>query len=127
MTEGWPLKLAALLTCCLVANQSLADSQSDANTARIEKLEALVASLEQRVSALEGPSSQKPAPAQDISDQPDNWRSLRKDMSKKQVKSLLGEPNRIGVSGPLETWEWFKPYRTVKFYDEKLWQWQEPY
>jgi hypothetical protein len=127
MTEGWPLKLTALLTCCLVASHSLADSKSEANTARIEKLEALVTSLEKRVSALEGPSGQKPAAAQDVPNQLANWRSLRKGMSKKQVKDLLGEPDKVSAAGSTETWYWSASYgSTVTFYDERLFGWREP-
>ena len=127
VTEGWPLKLTALLTCCLVASHSLADSQSEANTARIEKLEALVTSLEKRVSELEGASGRKPAAAQDVPNQLANWRSLRSGMSKNKVKDLLGEPVKVSVSGPIETWYLSAPYgSTVTFYDEKLYKWIEP-
>lgn len=124
-------QVAVLLLCCFVANASFADSPSEAYAARIEKLEALVASLEKRVSELEGNSSQKEAPAearpdnaawQDVA----NWRSLRNGMSKTQVRALLGEPAQIRANGSLETWRWPGPrFSTVTFRNEKVDGWNE--
>ena len=128
MTRGWALRSTALVMCFLSAGQSLADSVSEANAARIERLDALMSSLEKRVSALEGPSGQEPTAAQDVPNQLANWRSLRKGMKKKQVKELLGEPVKVDASGSFETWYWSAPsYSTVTFYDEKLYGWTEPH
>ena len=132
MKVNWTLRFTALLMCLLSAGPSRADSAAEANAARIAKLEALVSSLEQRVSALEGPSIPNPAPAQDVKNQlacenKANWRSLRKGMTKAKVRGLLGEPYRIDASGVLENWSWGHPNcPPVTFYDERLYGWKEP-
>lgn len=124
--------LAALIIGVLMPCQSFAHSVSGANTARIEELEALVATLELRVSALENPSNQDPASAQGIPPSTawqniTPWRSLERGMSKAQVRALLGEPEKIKVLGTMEQWGWDEPAGPfVRFYDGKLDGWEEP-
>jgi outer membrane protein assembly factor BamE (lipoprotein component of BamABCDE complex) len=132
MKRELTLRLTALLICLLSAGQALADSVSEANAARIEKLEALVSSLEKRVSALESPSGQIPASVQGVQNQSawenkTNWRSLRKGMKKAEVRSLLGEPDKIDATGPVEDWRWGGPTGpNLYFVNERLSGWSEP-
>ena len=132
MNRELTLRLTALMICFLSAGQVLADSVSEANAARIEKLEALVSSLEKRVSALENPPGENLAPAQDTQNQSAwkikaNWRLLRKDMTKVKVKDLLGEPEKIYANGYLEYWNWGVPNGPqVTFFSERLYGWKEP-
>jgi outer membrane protein assembly factor BamE (lipoprotein component of BamABCDE complex) len=132
MKEGWTRKLMALMACCLLASHSIADPQPEADAARIEKLEKLVSSLEKRVSALESPSGQIPAPVQGVQNQSawenkTNWRSLRKGMKKAEVRSLLGEPDKIDATGPVEDWRWGGPTGpNLYFVNERLSGWSEP-
>ena len=55
-----------------------------------------------------------------------NWRLLSKGMSKDQVRALLGDPEKIDASGPLENWRWKVPFGpSVTFYDEQVYGWDE--
>lgn len=132
MREDRMLEKIALMMCFFFLNQSLVASEPDASAVKIEKLEALVSVLEKRVSALESPSGQSSATAKNIQNQAawevtENWRLLRKGMTKAQVKGLLGAQEKIDAGGPIENWNWGVPVGPrVTFCDEKLYGWKEP-
>jgi hypothetical protein len=63
----------------------------------------------------------KPAkPAADLT----SWRQIKKDMSMSDVRTLLGEPNRI-QGGSFSTWDYPK-YGSVTFYKDVVFSWTEP-
>ena len=53
-----------------------------------------------------------------------NWRRLRRGMSMKEVRALLGVPERV-AGGTLTTWSWLGAY--VTFSSEKRFSWNEPW
>jgi hypothetical protein len=127
------VQLMVLVIFCCGASYSLADPQSDPKEERITKLEAVVSSLENRISALEGSPAQKQAEQKNINatlsawKSKSNWRLLSKGMTKEQVKNILGEAENIDASGPFETWYWnHQQGPEVTFYNEKLYGWEEP-
>ena len=126
------LKLLTLIVCCLGASYSFADSNLGASEEGIKELAATVSALEKRVSALEESSAQKPAVSENSKTElgwksKSNWRLLKKDMTKMQVKNLLGDPDKIDVSGPFENWHWNGlSGPKISFYHEKLDEWDEP-
>lgn len=123
----------ALVLIGSLAMPCFAEPRSDSNSERIEKLEAAVSSLENRISVLEGKSAAqvKPQPdspfATDAWERRANWRLLSKGMTKEKVRSILGEPESVEASGPFELWRWggsFGP--KVTLYDERVYGWEEP-
>ena len=122
-----PVKALVLVAIGLLATQAFADP----DTERLEKLEATISALEKRVAALEGSSPRsdselkEPKASANWEDR-SNWRLLRTGMSKKKVELILGEPQKIDVSGPFENWRWNPPVGPkVTFYDGKLYAWDE--
>ena len=111
------------------AGFSFAGSEPDTSAARIERLEAAVSVLERRVSALERPSTQSESPkfkATGDWKNKSNWRLLSKGMTKEQVRGILGEPEKIDASGPIENWRWKYPLGpSVTFYDDVVYGWDE--
>ena len=79
------------------------DSEAQTLTRRVEQLERRVAELERRLQAFE--ASPQPArldatrPAPGDWKQLGNWRRLRQGMTMDDVKTLLGQPDRVEVVG----------------------------
>ena len=77
-------------------------------------------------------SSPKPAVKEQVAPAPQQkpivdlttWRTLRKDMSMGDVRSILGEPSRID-GGSFTTWH-YPNYGTVTFYKDVVYLWREP-
>lgn len=126
----------ALMSIALVvgisgSGNSLAAPASDTDSARIERLEAAVISLEKRISELEGASTESPREVQKFNPSADwkiksNWRLLSRGMTKEQVKNILGEPEKVRANGVLEHWHWKYPSGPhVMFYDDRLDGWDE--
>ena len=88
------------LICAVASAQSLDD--------RVRELERRVEQLEKQVAQPTSPVS-APKP---VSSQPDgwrqreNWRSLRRGMTESDVRSILGEPSKVDVNGPLIYWDY---------------------
>jgi len=77
--------------------------------------------LERRVKALESvhqPTQQTPSAARSA------WRQLAEGMSREQVRTLLGEPDRI-EGGAIERWQW-KSGGFVTFLQGRVDHWSEP-
>lgn len=54
-----------------------------------------------------------------------NWRSLKKGMNPDEVRSVLGEPEKVRASGSFTHWNY--PNRgSITFYEERLDGWAEP-
>jgi hypothetical protein len=88
------------LICAMASAQSLDD--------RVRELERRVEQLEKQVAQPTSPVS-TPRP---VSSQPEgwrqtvNWRSLRRGMTESDVRSILGEPNKIGVNLAFTRWDY---------------------
>ena len=102
---------------------------------RVEHLERAVISLQNELASLENTVSaamdensagqlQKSAKWKDVS----RWRTkLRKGMSKSQVRTLLGEPDKVDASPYLDTWYWGYPAGGYVHFDEDgVYGWSEP-
>lgn len=105
--------VTGLLAIILLSAPMLASAQTD--------VERRLDDLERRVKALES-GNQQTRPA--LSPTRSTWRQLSRNMSRDQVRALLGEPDRI-EGGPLETWYW-KSGGNVLFVDGAVQQWSEP-
>jgi hypothetical protein len=132
LEKSLAVQLMALIVCCYGASHSLADPQTQTNEERITKLEAVISTLEKRISALEGSPVENQTNSQSINTSSgwknkSNWRLLSKSMTKTQVKNILGEPEKINVSGSLEQWYWNDQQGPeVTFYEDRLDGWGEP-
>lgn len=120
--------LLAMAAACLTAPAEGQQSSVDSLFRRITYLERRTADLEQRVRELEGiiktePSRAQPVPEsakwQDLA----TWRRLRRGMNEKEVRALLGDPQRVD-GGAFTRWSWGVAY--VVFYEGKLDRWSEP-
>ncbi|MDR3668351.1 MAG: Rap1a/Tai family immunity protein [Ignavibacteriaceae bacterium] len=56
----------------------------------------------------------------------ENWRSIYKRMSKRDIKEVLGEPLNITTSGNLEFWSYGTYLGRVTFDEDGVWGWDEP-
>ena len=105
--------VTGLLAIVLLSASMPASAQAD--------IEKRLDDLERRVKALETvhqPTQQTPSTARSA------WRQLAQGMSRQQVRTLLGEPDRI-EGGAIETWQW-KSGGYVMFYGGTVGQWSEP-
>tara|TARA_Y100001970_G_C14050914_1_gene758883 strand:+ start:740 stop:1045 length:306 start_codon:yes stop_codon:yes gene_type:complete len=94
---------------------------------QIIKLEKRVSELENRISYLESLISKDSNKNQVFSngwENKSNWRKLKRNMSKDNVRKILGEPERITQSSNFTYWTYKKG--KVTFYTEKLDSWTEP-
>lgn len=109
------------LICAVASAQSLDD--------RVRELERRVERLEKQVAQ---PTSPVSAP-KSVSSQPDgwrqreNWRSLRRGMTESDVRSILGEPNKVDVNVAFTLWD-YPGGGSAQFgsRDGRLQGWSEP-
>ena len=101
---------------------ALAYPQNSAD-ARIQKLEETIKTLEARIAALE---AQLASSSVTPSAQPELviWRKLKRGMSEREVRKLLGEPLRID-GGPVTYWR-YSAGAEVYFMSSGLAGWTEP-
>ena len=102
--------------------------------ASAQSLDDRVRALERRVEQLEKQVAQPTSPAsarKPVSSQPDgwrqidNWRSLRRGMTESDVRSILGEPQKVVASGSLTLW-YYPGGGSADFDDGRLRGWNEP-
>jgi outer membrane protein assembly factor BamE (lipoprotein component of BamABCDE complex) len=119
-------KLSVVCTVALTTACSSYASDSD----RITQLEKEVQELKLRLTKIEAPQNassnqQKSIVFTDSWKSLANWRSLKKGMSFDDVRAVLGEPEKVGASGPITNWQY--PSRSeVNFYRDKVDGWTEP-
>lgn len=123
-----PTALAVLLAASIPAIAAAQDTSPGALIRRIENLERANADLERRVRALESVIKSEPLRSQPVPDSTKwldlaNWRRLRVGMSMKEVRALLGEPERI-EGGAFTYWRWTDA--NVVFFSGKVNGWSEP-
>ncbi len=100
---------------------------NEMSKSQIIKLEKRVSELENRISYLESLISKDSNKNQVFSngwENKSNWRKLKRNMSKDNVRKILGEPERITQSSNFTYWTYKKG--KVTFYTEKLDSWTEP-
>ena len=128
----------AAMAFCMPAAAAAQNRSVDSLLRRIDSLEHKVSDLELRLRALETrigagqvqyppipttPSQARPVPNASKWRDLANWRQLRRGMSEKQVRDLLGEPERV-QGGSVTSWRW--DGAEVYFMDNKLAGWSEP-
>lgn len=111
-----PRILRAALLSALVASSHPAlaagqEASTDSLLRRIELLERRTIDLERRVRELEAlitiePSQSRPVAAIPEAQDLQNWRRLRLNLTMDQVRTLLGEPERVDVINSWTTWNW---------------------
>lgn len=105
------------------SGQLFAQSSIDA---QMQKLEAAVKALEQRVASLESQLRERSAPASVVPSKA-NWRKLEKGMSANEVEQLLGSPSRVDTFSSFSKWN-YASGGDVTFNDRgKVIGWSEPY
>lgn len=95
--------------------------------ATAQPLEDRVLDLERRVEQLEKQVSQSASPANSPKQSSSqSWRSLKREMTENQVRSILGEPDRIQVTGRFTAWTY--PGEGEALFDPngRLRAWSEP-
>lgn len=102
--------LAALAASFIPAVAAGQEMSTDSLLRRIDLLERRTIDLERRVRELEAlitiePSRSRPVAASPRSQDVQNWRRLRLNMTMDQVRVLLGEPERVNV-GSWTFWYW---------------------
>ena len=107
---------------------SLNSAASDSD--RITQLEKEVQELRLRLTNLEAPqgttsSRQKTLAISDGWKALANWRSLKKGMSYYDVRTILGEPEKVRASGTFTFW-YYLNRSDVTFYQDRLDGWTEP-
>lgn len=120
------LKYSVLLLLFFSAS-SVAQGQED----RIRQLERRVESIEKRMNFQTAPSveGQQSSPGADRWRNRANWRTLTRDMTESEVRSVIGEPHKVDVNQFSITWYWNYPrgprvqFRTN---DRRLDEWSEP-
>ncbi len=123
--------LAALAVSSIPAVATGQGASTDSLLRRIDLLERRTADLEQRVRELEAliktePTRDRPVPTPTKWRDLQNWRRLHRGMKMDEVRSLLGEPERV-EAGYLTYWYWDYPVGPkVSFVSEKLDGWSEP-
>ena len=109
------------LICAVASAQSLDE--------RVRELERRVEQLEKQVAQPTSPVS-APKPVSSQSDgwrQRENWRSLRRGMTESDVRSILGEPNKVDVNVAFTLWD-YPGGGSAQFEsrDGRLQGWREP-
>ena len=100
------------LICAVASAQSLDD--------RVRELERCVEQLEKQVAQPTSPvGAPKPLSRQ-------NWRSLKREMTETDVRSILGEPDRVNVTASLLRWEYPEGGYALFDRDGRLRAWSEP-
>ena len=120
---------AAVAAALLPAAAYGQNATSEALIRKVDSLQTRTDELESRVAALESLLKAAPArrPAADAAPNPRdiaNWRRLREDMSMEEVRSLLGEPEKID-GGTVAYW-YYPRSGQVTFVSGRLTQWKEP-
>lgn len=127
--------VSAFLSLSVPAVATAQQVSLDSIVRRIEVLERKNSDLERRVHELESPtkiepSRDKPAPASAEARDVQNWRRLRRGMTMEEVRSLLGEPERVDVFGGGTTiWRWDSLGGAAMSFDGntgRLESWSEP-
>lgn len=122
-----------LITFCMlfmVATNTCGEDK-ESYIKRIGNLEIQVSDLNSRVlkleKKLENCTTKNQSVLQTIPAGKDAWRKLNKKMSKEQVKTLLGEPDKIDNFGHFEIWN-YNDYSKVQFNENGyVTGWHEPY
>ena len=96
---------------------------------RIDQLEKEILETKLRLLKLESllgnpTNAQKPETSGEGWKSVTNWRKLTKDMSTREVQSILGEPYRLD-GGTFATW-YYQNGGRITFYEEKVFRWTEP-
>ncbi len=119
--------LTLLGASCFLVTTSFNAQANDSE--RISQLEKEVQEIKQRLSLLESPSaSSNPRQIQSPPGEGwkllSNWRKLNTGMSHEEVRSLLGEPQRIN-GGELAIWQYSNRGEVI-FMRTKVYEWREP-
>jgi hypothetical protein len=115
------------LVVCLLLTLSFGSIASDSD--RITQLEKEVQELKNRLTTLESPVNkaivQKSTVMSDGWKNLANWRSLKKGSSYDEVRSILGEPEKVRASGSVTYWS-YSNRGEATFMDDRLYGWNEP-
>ena len=115
------------LVVCLLLTLSFGSIASDSD--RITQIEKEVKELKNRLTTLESPVNkaivQKSTVTNDGWNNLANWRYLKKGSSYDEVRTILGEPEKVRASGPLTFWS-YSNRGEVTFYEDRLNGWNEP-
>jgi len=115
------------LVVCLLFTLSFGSMASDSD--RITQLEKEVQELKNRLTTLESPVNkaivQKSTVTNDGWKQLANWRSLKKGSSYEEVRTILGEPEKVRASGSVTFWS-YSNRGGATFMDDRLYGWDEP-
>ena len=115
------------LVVCLLLTLSFGSIASDSD--RITQLEKEVQELKNRLTTLESPVNkaivQKSTVTNDGWKQLANWRSLKKGSSYEEVRTILGEPEKVRASGSETFWS-YSNRGGATFMDDRLYGWDEP-
>ena len=123
----------SLFACSLPTIASGQSRSSDSLVERIAFLELKTIELERRIQELEtlittAPPHDAPARAAANWREKANWRRLRRGMTMDQVRTIIGEPDKVDVIYSRTSWTWgeFPDDATVSFHDDRLAGWTEP-
>jgi len=115
------------LVVCLLLTLSFGSMASDSD--RITQLEKEVHELKTRLSTLESPLNKAVIQKSTVTSEGwknlANWRSLKKGSNYDEVRAILGEPERIRVSGLLTDW-FYSNRGNATFVNDTLNGWNEP-
>ena len=115
------------LVVCLLLTLSFGSMASDGD--RITQLEKEVQELKTRLSTLESPLNKAVIQKSTVTSEGwknlANWRSLKKGSNYDEVRAILGEPERISVSGSLNDW-FYSNRGNATFVNDTLNGWNEP-
>ena len=115
------------LVVCLLLTFSFGSMASDGD--RITQLEKEVQELKTRLSTLESPLNKAVIQKSTVTSEGwknlANWRSLKKGSNYDEVRAILGEPERISVSGSLNDW-FYSNRGNATFMNDTLYAWNEP-
>ena len=115
------------LVVCLLLTLSFGSMASDGD--RITQLEKEVQELKTRLSTLESPLNKAVIQKSTVTSEGwknlANWRSLKKGSNYDEVRAILGEPERIRVSGSLTDW-FYSNRGNATFVNDTLHGWNEP-
>lgn len=102
-----------VLMCTLATAQQLED--------RVLELEHRVDQLEDKILQISSPSSTAKPPSSQ------SWRSLKREMTEKEVQSILGEPGRVQVTVSFTSWEYPDGGGVLFHPNGRLQAWSEPH